>query len=282
MKKLFLTLIVCSLISCSEQTDNSSEENWEAIFDGTNLTDWTPKFFRMDMGENYKNTFRLTDSLLHVSYDQYDSFNNEFGHLFYKKKYSHYRLRTTYRFLDLDLKNRPDWAFANNGLMLHSQHVSTMTKDQPFPLSIEFQLLQGEGRPTGKFCTPGCEVDYEGEQYPNHCHNEYEGPEHPLETWVVAEAIVYGDSLVHHLVNGDIVETYTNLKIGGDMSAGLDTLQFKSGMPLSEGYISVQAEGHDTQFQKIEVLDLCGCMDSNAKNYKSYYMKNDPEDCIYN
>ena len=156
-----------------------------------------------------------------------------------------------------------------------------MTVDQPFPLSIEFQLLQGEGRPTGKFCTPGCEVDFDGGQYPNHCLQGYEGPDHPLETWVAVEAIILGDSIVHHVVEGDTVLTYTNLKIGGDLSDGLDTVKFVTGEPLADGYVSVQAEWHDTQFQKIEVLNLCGCMDPKATNYKSYYIKDDKESCVY-
>ena len=285
MKKNFWICSILLLASCMEKVDESNIENWEAIFDGTNLSDWTPKFMGFDVGENYKNTFRLTDSLIHVSYDQYDSFNNEFGHLFFKKKYSHYRLRATYRFMDVELKNRPDWAFANNGLMLHSQPVKTMAKDQPFPLSIEFQLLQGYvdeiGRATGRFCTPACEVDYEGSQYPYHCQVDYAGPVHPLETWVEVEAIVYGDSLVHHVVEGDTVVTYTNIRIGGDLSEGLNTDKFVSGNPLSDGYIALQAEGHDTQFKKIKILNLCGCMDAKAKNYKSYFVKDDPKVCKY-
>lgn len=282
MKKLFfLVILILGLYSCQNDQNSSDIENWEPIFDGANLSDWTPKFAGFQSGENYKNTFRLTDSLLHVSYDEYDSFNNEFGHLFYKKKYSHYRIRTTYRFLDTELRNRPNWAFANNGLMLHSQPVETVTKDQPFPLSIEFQLLQGEGRPTGKFCTPACEIDFEGDQYPHHCQIGYEGPDHPLETWVQIEAIVFGDSLVHHVVEGDTTVTYTNLKIGGDQSEGLDTIRFVAGTPLAEGYISVQAESHDTQFRRIELLNLCGCMDKKAKNYKSYFVKDDTKSCVY-
>lgn len=269
-------------ISCRVEPETSEIENWEVIFDGTDLDDWTPKFHRMEVGQNYRNTFRITDSLLHVAYDEYDSFNHEFGHLFYKKKYSHYRVRTEYRFLDTQLKNRPDWAFANNGIMLHSQSAESMTLNQPFPLSIEFQLLQGINRPTGKFCTPACEVEYNGSQYPNHCLEDYEGPDHPLETWVSVEAIVFGDSLVHHVVNGDTVLTYTQLKIGGDMAGGLDTVRFVTGQPLSEGYIAIQAESHDTQFKNIEVLDLCGCMDPKAANYKSYFVKNDAASCVYN
>ena len=34
-------------------------------------------------------------------------------------------------------------------------------------------------------------------------------------------------------------------------------------------------------FKKLELLDLCGCKDPKAKNYKSYYVKDKPESCVY-
>jgi hypothetical protein len=29
------------------------------------------------------------------------------------------------------------------------------------------------------------------------------------------------------------------------------------------------------------LLDLCGCMDKKAKNYKSYFIKNNSMKCVY-
>ena len=39
------------------------------------------------LNENYRNTFRVEDGVMKVSYDQYDTFNNEFGHIFYKEPF---------------------------------------------------------------------------------------------------------------------------------------------------------------------------------------------------
>ena len=45
---------------------------------------------------------------------------------------------------------------------------------------------------------------------------------------------------------------------------------------LIEGYIALQAESHPIDFKNIEILNLCGCMDPKAKNYKSYFIKSEP------
>jgi hypothetical protein len=34
----------------------------------------------------------------------------------------------------------------------------------------------------------------------------------------------------------------------------------KDGMPLTEGYITIQGESHPTEFRKIELRNLTGCV----------------------
>ena len=53
------------------------------------------------------------------------------------------------------------------------------------------------------------------------------------------------------------------------------------GKLLSEGYISLQSESHPVEFRSVRLLDLEGCMDSKAKNYKDYYVKARNSDCLY-
>ena len=53
------------------------------------------------------------------------------------------------------------------------------------------------------------------------------------------------------------------------------------GERLSKGYIALQAESHPIYFKNIELLNLCGCTDPTALNYKSYYVKSDNKTCIY-
>lgn len=284
--KIFIGILFINLlfIGCgNNQNPNADIEEWIQLFNGKDLTGWTPKVRGYDYGENYKNTFRVADGNLRATYQEYDSFESKFAHLFYKDKFSHYRLKAQYRMVGEQAKGGPEWAFANNGFMLHCQDPKTMTLDQSFPMSFEFQLLAGKGdgeRPTGNLCTPGCHVHIDGKLVEEHCIPDTKGATFPREQWVNIEAVVLGDSIVHHIVEMDTVMTYTKPIIGGFLE-GLNKDLFKDGTPITEGYISIQGESHDTEFKNIEVLDLCGCKDEKAKNYKSYYIKHDQKDCKY-
>jgi len=55
----------------------------------------------------------------------------------------------------------------------------------------------------------------------------------------------------------------------------------QDGKPLTGGYISLQSESHPVEFRKVELLNLVGCMDRKAKNYKTYFEKDDPAACRY-
>ena len=81
------------------QEKKPAEGPWKSLFNGKDLVGWTPKIAGHPLGENYKDTFRVKDGLLTVSYDQYERFDNAFGHLFYKAPFSHYRIHLEYRFV---------------------------------------------------------------------------------------------------------------------------------------------------------------------------------------
>ncbi|MFY0651450.1 MAG: DUF1080 domain-containing protein [Cyclobacteriaceae bacterium] len=272
---LLVLIIVGFSYSCSQSPSNqeAAKEEWLQLYNGKTMEGWSPKISGFKEGENYKNTFMVEGGFLSCNYSEYDSFANEFGHLFYiKEKFSHYRLRTKYRFVGEQVKNGPGWAYRNNGLMLHAQSIESMGIDQDFPNSLEMQLLAGKGegtgeRPTGNLCTPGTNVYLQDTLFTPHCISSSSKTYHD-DVWVNAEAVVYGDSIGHHIIEGDTVLTFTK-----------PTLD--DGTPVLEGYITIQAESHPTQFEKIEILNLCGCMDPKAKNYKSYYIKDDPDKCEY-
>ena len=142
-----------------------------------------------------------------VSYDQYKKFDGKFGHMFYKDKFSHYRLRVEYRFVGEQCPGGPGWATRNSGVMFHCQPPETMGKDQDFPVSIEVQFLGGLGKGTRhdrNLCTPGTHVVMDGKLITQHCTNSksktYDGDQ-----WVTAEVEVHGDKTIKHFVNGDAV-----------------------------------------------------------------------------
>ena len=58
------------------------EQKWVSLFNGKDLTGWTIKIAERPLGENYANTFRVEDGILKVSYDGYEKFGKQFGHLF--------------------------------------------------------------------------------------------------------------------------------------------------------------------------------------------------------
>jgi len=179
--------------------------------------------------------------------------------------------------------------------MLHSQSAASVTKNQSFPVSLELQLLASddkEKRHNGNLCTPGTEVSMYGQPVSAHCVDSKSKSSY-LNEWVTAEAVVYGDSVIHHIINGDTVLTYGNIRVGGGfVNTGMtwttggfaaDSLDWikKDNTPLSSGFIALQAESHPVEFRKVELLNLEGCMDKKALNYKSYYLKADNSQCKY-
>ena len=94
-------------------------------------------------------------------------------------------------------------------------------------------------------------------------------------------ALVLGDEKIVHYINGQAVIEYGNTTYGGGVVSGHRPEMKPDGQPLGEGYISLQSEGHPIQFRRVELLNLKGCMDTQANNYKRYFVADDPESCRY-
>ena len=237
--------------------ESTSSEQWVSLFNGKDLTGWTPKFRGYPSGENFKNTFRVVDGVLKADYSEYTSFNGEFGHLFWKEKLSNYRLRVEYRLVGRQAEGGPTWAFRNSGVMIHSQSPENMEKDQDFPVSIEVQLLGGSGtgtRTTANVCTPGTHVVMDGKLVTQHCTNSKSKTYHG-DQWVTLELEVRGNKLIKHIIDGETVMSYSEPQLD-EKDANAQKLLTQGSKMLSEGYISVQAESHPTEFRKIELLKL--------------------------
>jgi len=258
MKPFILFLLLTILYACNQGSKKSPEEQWIQLFNKKDLTGWDLKFSGHTLNDNYKDIVRVEDSIMKISYDELDSFRGEFGHIFYNKKFSKYKLRIEYRFVGNQCPGGPDWGIRNSGVMLHSQSAASMGLDQDFPVSIEAQFLGGLGsgeRTTANVCTPGTDIDFNGQAVQGHCTNSssktYDGDQ-----WVIVELIVLGDSIIHHVIEGDTVLTYTNPRVGPDMKP--EGYPVADGTLLSEGYIALQAESHNIEFRKVELLDLTG------------------------
>jgi Domain of Unknown Function (DUF1080) len=249
--------LVLALFAAVASFATAEEAKWESIFNGKDLTGWTPKIRGCKLGENYKNTFRVQDGVLKVDYSEYADWDNRFGHLFYAKKYSHYQLRLEYRFTGDQIKNGPGWAFRNSGVMIHSEAPETMELEQDFPTSLEVQLLGGTGkgeRTTGNLCTPGTHVEIDGKLETSHCISSKSKTFHG-DQWVTLEIEVRGNEIIRHRINGEEVMSYSKPQYGGDKHA--EGLAAATGNKLiSEGYFCLQSESHPVEFRKIEIREI--------------------------
>ena len=142
-------------------------------------------------------------------------------------------------------------------LMIHCQAPQSMRKQQDFPVSIEVQLLGGDGknaRSTGNLCSPGTHVVRDDRLITQHCVSSKSKTYHG-DQWVTAEVEVHGNDVIKHLINGDVVLEYEQPQLD-EKDADAKKL-IKDGNPmLREGYISLQAESHPVEFRKVEILPL--------------------------
>ncbi|MGC1275145.1 MAG: DUF1080 domain-containing protein, partial [Planctomycetaceae bacterium] len=252
-------LSVALLVSSTAVGQNaSSDEHWGSLFDGKSLDGWTPKVTGHEFGENYADTFRVEDGLLKVSYDGYENFGGQFGHLFYKTPFSHYRLKIEYRFVGEQVAGGPGWAVRNSGVMLHCEPPQGMRKEQEFPVSIEAQFLGGDGsheRTTGNVCTPGTNIVIDGKLVTRHCNSSRSKTYHG-DQWVTAELEVNGGGVVRHVIDGETVLKYEQPQLDESDPDGRRLLADGRDKLLREGYIALQAESHPVEFRKIEILAL--------------------------
>jgi len=264
---LFSICLLGACLSCATQKEELQDDGWVKLFNGKDLKNWDVKIRGHALNENFGNTFRVEDGNLKVSYDKYENFDEQYGHLFNKQKFSAYLLVMEYRFTGDQATGGPNWAYRNSGAMLHSQPAATMGLDQDFPISLEAQLLGGNGqdpRSTANLCTPGTNVVLNDTLFTPHCIDSSSKTYHG-DQWVRVEALVLGDSTIKHIVEGDTVLVYKKPQIGGGNVSNYDPAVKKDGQPLKEGYIALQSESHPVEFRKVELFNLEKYMDDPQK-----------------
>ena len=262
--KLLYSIILLSCFTCFK---SQAQKGWINLFNGKDLKDWTVKIAKHDLNDNYGNTFRVEDGLMKVRYDGYTDFDQQYGHIYYKKPFSSYLIKITYRFVGEQAKGGEGWALRNSGVMLHCQAPETILKDQDFPISIEGQILGGDGehdRHTSNVCTPGTQIDFQGKLFTQHCLDSKSKTYHG-DQWVTAEFLVLGDSVIKHIINKEVVLEYTKPQIGGGSVSNYDPKVKTDGKPLTSGYISLQSESHPIEFKTVKLFDLQPYVKNKAK-----------------
>ena len=254
-----ILLLVTTLISFAHNelyAQGKDNDDWRPLFNGKNLDGWVVKIHHHPVGDNYANTFRVEDGKIQINYEGYTKFDQRYGHLFFREPFSSYHLKFEYRFTDQWLEDAAPYTFRNSGVMFHAQDPTTILPEQDWPVSVEYQILadeNGDGRSTtGNMCSPGTEVFFREEPCPYHCLSS-SAETYPWNQWVSGELIVYADSLVTHIVNGDTALQYTKPQVGGGVANGFDPAVIVNGTPLTRGYIGLQAEGQGIEFREIKI-----------------------------
>jgi hypothetical protein len=245
-----------ALLAC--MSVNAADAEWHPLFNGKDLTGWTPKIARHAVGENYANTFRVEDGVIKVSYDQYGKFDGQFGHLYTNQAYSNYILRLEYKFVGQAIADSPPWAKLNSGVMIHSQSPLSMTKDQEFPTSMEFQFLatgSSAGKQTANVCTPGTNLEMGGKLLLDHIIDS-KSKFYPLDEWVSVEVEVHGNKEVIHRVNGVEVLRYQRPQLDPRDEYAQQLLAAGAPLQLSFGHIALQAESQPVWFRNIRIKQL--------------------------
>ncbi len=286
-----LALLVAStaalllVAGCSDEEDYSdlsyiekyTKDGWIPLFNGKNLDGWTVKFRNHEVGDNVLDTFRVENGMLTASYDNWEKFGDEpYGHIFTNASYSGYKIRVEYRFVGEQVSVPPklDWAFRNNGVMVHSQSPQSMGKDQRWPLSGEAQLLGGEvtpqtsslkdkalaifgyrGRNTANSCSNSTNIVKDGTAITRNCNNS-SSPFLTGDQWVTFEGIVSKDGSIKHIINDKIVFEYAELQVDPKDKWGKLWLDNGGPLKLTSGHIGLQAETHPTQFRYIGIKPL--------------------------
>ena len=129
-------------------------------------------------------------------------------------------------------------------------------------------------------CSPGTHVEYRGEFTATHCI-ESSSATIDGDVWVVMEALVLGSERIVHYIDGEQVMEYANTTFGGGVVSGHRPEMKPDGEPIGSGFIALQSESHPIQFRRVELLNLKGCMDPEAKNYKTYFVAPDSENCQF-
>lgn len=255
-----ISLFAFGLLTASCASQRQVDNGWQSLFNGKDLKNWTAKIYPYESGNNFANTFRVSNGVIQVNYDGYGkSYDNRFGHLYYDAPFTNYHLKLEYRFYGDLYPGAPSYTLRNSGIMFHSQDPKTMTAEQDWPISVEMQFLgglsDGKPRPTGNMCSPGTHIYYQDKLLTTHCIDSksktYDGDQ-----WVKAELIVLGDSIIHHIIEGDTVLSYSKPHIGGAVVNNFDPRMKIDGKALKSGFIALQSEGQPVEFRNIFIKDL--------------------------
>ncbi len=219
------------LTGCAH-TRVDEESSAISLFDGTSLEGWFADVPRADKDPDIGPSFIVREGKL-------VSMGVPKGHLITKKSYKDYRLEVQYRFA-----GKP----GNCGVLVHTDAKRARVLYDMFPASLEVQM---QHKHAGDFwciheniSVPDMEQRRKGPKenwggklgQSRHIRNLTESSENPLGEWNAMIIECLGDK-IRVWINGDFVND------------GYDCT-------VSEGQVSLQAEGAEVEFRKLELTAI--------------------------
>lgn len=253
---LFIPFLLQSYHTTNNKLAPQDSRKWVSLFNGKNLSNWKPKITGYPLGENFGNTFRVKDKILSTRYDQYDSFNNRFGALYYDKKFTNYRLKVEYRFAGELTPGAPAWGFQDGGVQYHCQPPATVGLNQQFPVCLEYNFhgkKDATERPTGEICVSGIYIEMSGARNKSNCTPPMVKRSFAGDQWVTAEVEVK-DGKITHFVNGEQIIQFENPRFDSTHKEAKKFI-IAGNDKVTEGYISLQSNSHPMDFRKIEIME---------------------------
>ena len=260
MKNVFAAsfVLMVFLLACaaSKKSNDSNSSKWVSLFNGKDLEGWRPKIAGFQYGENFGNTFQVSNGILSTRYDQYGNFAERFGAIYYNKKFTNFRLKVEYRFVGQLTPGAPEWGFRDGGINYLGQDPATMDVNQKFPICLEYNLLGGNGkdeRPTGDICAAGMFIQLDGKRNTLFCTPPTVRKTIHGDAWVTAEIEVRNGNITH-FVNGEKILEFSNPEY--DPANEIAKKFIVNGdSRVKDGFISLQSNSHPMDFRKIEIME---------------------------
>ncbi len=124
--------------AAQKSKNDPDRKDWVQLFNGIDLKNWAVKIKGYDLNDNFGNTFRVENGVMKVGYEKYDKFNDRFGHIFYRQKFSHSIIAAEYRFTGEQYAGGAGWATRNSGIMVHCQSPESWARIRTFRFRLKY------------------------------------------------------------------------------------------------------------------------------------------------
>lgn len=234
-----------------------AESEWQSLFNGKDLTDWTVTVDKLPIGQDPERFVQVRDGAIHMYADTDPSKTVPFGIVTHKDSFSRFHLALEYRWMEKKFAPRKD-ALRDAGLLYH-----TSSPEKIWPPSVEYQIQEGDSgdlifigeagfswaHPQPDLAPPGqgdaSLLPENGGILRKGGNYTYFGrfPEHDHAGWNRVDVIVHADERAEHLLNG-----HTRVR--------LQQMQHLTGGALKEGKIALQFEAAEVQYRNIRIREL--------------------------